>query len=100
MSYIICKKLNKIFKHLDIPIKYLNRTILENMFSSLLERDTLNLSNLGIETIHIDTFNGLNRLENLILKKNNLNYINFNFKDLYQLKMISLESNHIVQLSK
>jgi hypothetical protein len=70
------------------------------MFSSLLERDTLNLSNLGIETIHIDTFNGLNRLENLILKKNNLNYINFNFKDLYQLKMISLESNHIVQLSK
>ncbi len=78
-------------------LKHLNRTILEIMFNHLAEQTTINLSNLGINTIHEDTFNGLFKLEAIFLKNNQLKKVDFNLKDLHKLKYISFESNQIVQ---
>lgn len=70
------------------------------MFSHLDEQTAIDLSNLGINTIHDDTFNGLFKLENLFLKNNQLKKVDFNLKDLQKLKLISFESNHIIQFEK
>ena len=58
------------------------------------------MSNLGIQAIHYDTFNGLSNLEKLNLDYNKLRKIDFNLKDLYNLKYLSLQFNEIVQFGK
>ncbi len=73
---------------------------MEFYFNSLYERKQLDLSSLGIQTIHYDTFNGLSNLEKLNLDYNKLRKIDFNLKDLYNLKYLSLQFNEIVQFGK
>jgi len=58
------------------------------------------LSSRNIKSIHSETFNDLSKLENLYLQNNSLSKIEFNSKDLKNLKFISFESNNIVDYDK
>lgn len=79
----------------------INQTILFRKYGHSFNSEFINLTDQNIDSINVDTFKGLNKLEILYLEKNNLRYLDSSlFKDLVNLKEIWLENNRIVSVDK